>query len=254
MDLDIVSPSSAFCNGNNHLYISGGCNKKGGKATNYFWDIDLTQCIINRKNLDAYCTEYEMPFEFKNHSMIYVPNQYVFILGGNDKRVIIFDTKSKQFINWHKINTNEILANPTLAILKERYLLCFPFRPNKNNEMESSFYYVDLRTNGQWQKSKIFSNSSTPPLGKFSFCILDEGIIFVKNKNISQINEAFYCDTTSFPNSDETLTMNPLPIDGLEKAYLSLSPFELYIDSSSPSPLSINTCNEEVEQLFLKIS
>ena len=94
LGLNHYGPSSAYCNGNNHLYISGGETSKN-EINNTFFDINL-------ENNDI-----EGPYKIspkKNHSMIFIPPNKVFILGGNDKKVFYFDTKIKQFFNLNDLN------------------------------------------------------------------------------------------------------------------------------------------------------
>ena len=72
-EIDSFGLSSAYCNVSNHLYISGGKNNR--KVTlSYVWDVDL----INKKN-NKIQKEIELK---KNHSMICIPNNYIFIIGG----------------------------------------------------------------------------------------------------------------------------------------------------------------------------
>ena len=70
--------SSAYCNGNNHLFISGG-ERDNGELIDNFWEIDLKEQII---------AEPVKIIPKKNHSMIFIPDKYVFIVGGNDKKCI----------------------------------------------------------------------------------------------------------------------------------------------------------------------
>jgi hypothetical protein len=76
--------SSAYCNGNNHLFISGG-ERDNGELIDNFWEIDLKEQII---------AEPVKIIPKKNHSMIFIPDKYVFIVGGNDKKCIFFNTET----------------------------------------------------------------------------------------------------------------------------------------------------------------
>lgn len=219
MNLDKISASSAFCNGNNHLYISGGSYTKGGNPTHYFWDIDLEKYLENKQNINKYCSEYEMPIGYKNHSMIFIPNQYVFILGGKEKNVIVFDIISKQFLVWHSLNSNQILIKPTLVLVKGRYLCCFLFKKNNQNPEICPVYYADLRSNSQWITTKLISQ--IPQQGIFSVCPYNENkLVFIKNKDSTNNNPTFYVDLSNFPDKNPILELNPLTTNGLEKSYL----------------------------------
>jgi hypothetical protein len=117
-EIDKYNLTSAYCNGNNHLFISGGENSLNN---NRFWDIDLQTNQIKTFNL---------PSLKKNHSMIFVPNKYVFIVGGNDKIVYYFDTESKKINKWADLN--EIHIEPSLFLYKKKDL--YVFSNNSSNE------------------------------------------------------------------------------------------------------------------------
>ena len=112
--------SSSYCNGNNHLFISGG-EKKTGEIIDILWEIDLKEQII---------AEPTKIIPKKNHSMIFVPNEYVFIIGGNDKKCIYFDTETAEIELWG--NLNKLRIEPAL-LLDKNILYCFD-SGNSNNE------------------------------------------------------------------------------------------------------------------------
>ena len=109
--LNNYSPSSAYCNGNNHLFISGG-QKKNGEIIDDFWEIDLKGQNI--------AEPVKIPKK-KNHSMIYIPKNYVFIVGGNDKKTFYFNTENAEVCEWADLN--KIRAEPALQRINN-YLFC----------------------------------------------------------------------------------------------------------------------------------
>lgn len=50
LDLDKYGVNSAFCNGINHLFISGGIDQKTKEDINLFWDIDIESNVLKKKN------------------------------------------------------------------------------------------------------------------------------------------------------------------------------------------------------------
>ena len=108
-NIDNFNKTSAYCNGYNHLYISGGEN-----SLNNFWDINLKKNIINSPIND-------MPPK-KNHSMIFIPNNIIFIVGGNSLSTFYYDIKEKKMIKWGKLNI--IRIEPALQYINNR-LYCF---------------------------------------------------------------------------------------------------------------------------------
>jgi hypothetical protein len=122
LSLNDYSPSSAFCNGNNHLFISGG-QKKNGDIIDNFWEIDL-------KNQNI-AEPVKIPPK-KNHSMIFIPNNYVFIVGGNDKKTFYFNTESAEVCEW--ANLNILRTEPALERISNN-LYCFDNINKGNNDI-----------------------------------------------------------------------------------------------------------------------
>ena len=137
LNLNYYNATSAYCNGNNHLYISGG-EKKNGEVIDYFWDIDLK----NRNIAEPI----QIPPK-KYHSMIFIPNNYVFIVGGNDKKTFYFNTENAEVSEW--ANLNNIRIEPALQRISN-YLYCFD-NINKGNKDIFTLEKTDLNSNNpEW--------------------------------------------------------------------------------------------------------
>ena len=124
--------TSSFCNSNNALYMSGG--ERNNKPTKDFWRISH-----NREQLEYK----QMPCCKKNHSMIFIPNNCVFIVGGNSKNTFYYDTKKDIFCKWAELNNPS--EKPALSLVDNRYLYSFP---SDSCEFERS----DLKSNPSWEK------------------------------------------------------------------------------------------------------
>ena len=111
-NLNNFNISSAYCNGNNNLFISGGETEYSEKILT-FWIIELENQEIST---------IPMPLWKKNHSMVYLPNNYVFFVGGNDLKTFYYDIKMNEFISWVDLNKKRI--EPALALVNN-YLYCF---------------------------------------------------------------------------------------------------------------------------------
>ena len=131
--LNNYSPSSSYCNGNNHLFISGGENKNG-EIIDYFWEIDLKSQNIAEPT--------KIPPK-KNHSMIFIPNNYVFIVGGNDKKTFYFNTENAEVCEWADLN---ILRNEPALEKLSNYLYCFD-NINKGTNDTFTLERTDLNSN-----------------------------------------------------------------------------------------------------------
>ena len=151
-DLDYYSRFSACCNVNNTLYISGGENRKGN-ILNHFWSINLhNKEITKQKNSISYK---------KMHSMIYIPDNYIFVTGGNDKCSFYYDIELQTFEKW--ANMNIVIPEPALAFINGRYI--YAFNNIKNNENKITFERTDLGKKAKWEV--IFPQTSKKVQGSF---------------------------------------------------------------------------------------
>ena len=168
-ELNKCSIESAYCNGNNHLYISGGVDPSTSETLALFWDIDLKS-----DNLDS-------PIKIspkKNHSMIYA-NRKVFMIGGNDEKTIVYDTENKEASNL--CDLKEKRFEPSL-IRHDNYLFCFDSSKKKNND-EYNFERLDLNNleNPSWE---IIYPKISPNLGESVYCQKFFGVVEDYKQNI----------------------------------------------------------------------
>ena len=119
-ELKDFGPFSAYCNGNNKLFISGG-QKNQGEYVEKFWIIDLISTEIESNAMIAK----------RDHSMILIPGNYVFIVGGQTKGTFYFDLENNKFHGWKKLNKKRI--EPALILVND-YLYCFDNTNSKSNE------------------------------------------------------------------------------------------------------------------------
>ena len=110
---DFNNTSYTYCNGNNILYLSGG-EKKNLEIINKLWIIDLH----NNKQIQNLL----LLSPKKYHSMIFIPDNHIFFIGGNDKNTFYYDIKNSQFHNWAELKKERI--QPAL-INVSNYLYCF---------------------------------------------------------------------------------------------------------------------------------
>ena len=162
--IENYSIDSAYCNGNNHLYISGGENKN--LILNDFWDIDL-----KNEKITKICDLIEPK---KNHSMICIGGKYIFIVGGNTKKTFYYDIEKKEIYNYENLNINR--TEPALIQIGNE-LYCFDNLKKGNNEI--TFEKTNLKENKKWEiiKPEIKENFSQKFFGT---SILDnDNILFI---------------------------------------------------------------------------
>ena len=166
--LDRFSKESAFCNSYNSLYISGG--EVNGKAINNFWIIDKNSYKISKKYL---------PVFKKYHSMLYIPDNFIFITGGDSLSTVIYDIDNKEFIKWANMNKKHF--QPGLFIYGD-YLYAFSALIDKNNN-NNFFEKTNLTSrNSKWEiiYPKFENNNIKFNCHFFGLSKLSEGnILFV---------------------------------------------------------------------------
>ena len=171
-NLDKFDKTSAYCNGWNHLYISGGSN-----SLNQLWDINLKKNSIH--------SPIHIP-QKKNHSMIFIPKHIIFIVGGNNLDTYYYNLKEKCIVTWG--NLNSIRVEPALQLVNKK-LYCIDSIINYNNYTLEA---TDLISNeAKWIliKPKISSMiiNSQIMQKEFAICKDKDNIIFLGGQ-INNIN------------------------------------------------------------------
>lgn len=120
---------SSFCNAKGCLYISGGEEElrhepeKSAPKFNEFLCIDLNQIKENRGQMQFK----ELPNLIEArawHNMIYVPDNYIFIVGGENTRTVEMYNIEKNEITKDS-ELNQIRSECTLCLVNNKYLYAF---------------------------------------------------------------------------------------------------------------------------------
>ena len=183
-EIEFFSSFSAICNGSNKLFISGGENNAGNLLNN-FWIVDLT-------SLNLHKNQKGMPSQKKFHSMIYIPSNYVFIVGGNDKKVFYYSIEKDIFEEWADLNDTRI--EPALCVVNDTYL--YAFSNINKGENKLSFEKSNLRTKASWEAFEPILPSNIQFNQKFFGCCynsIKKNVIFfggsLFNKNLTEQDE-----------------------------------------------------------------
>ena len=125
--LNNINNFTAYCNAKGFLYFSGGESEisndldKTSLKYNDFFSLDLTTLTNDKLEIN------ELPNLKESrtwHSMIYVPNKYIFIVGGsNTKSVELYDIEEKKLTKDSELN--EIKCECTLCLVNNMYLYAF---------------------------------------------------------------------------------------------------------------------------------
>ena len=126
-----LTNTSSCCNGDDKLFISGGIDNDKN-IIDKLWIFDLV-------NYNVECLSDLAPKN--NHSMIYIPSEYIFLVGGNDTKVLYFDINEKKIESWGELNKKRL--EPAL-IQMNNYLYVFDNVNKNENNLELSFERTDL--------------------------------------------------------------------------------------------------------------
>lgn len=144
-ELAFFGDFSAYCNGNNYLYLSGGEESKEG-IQDYTMENKYLSWMAKINLIDGKFTKLD---SFSSprfwHSMIYIPNRYVFIVGGNyNKSVEILNTDTGEIFEDSILN--DFHSEPSLCLVDENYLYCFMgFKYEGDNNYSNIIERCNLR-------------------------------------------------------------------------------------------------------------
>ena len=214
---------TAYCNANGYLYISGGENEqsedfeKSILEYNDFFCIDLNQLNCNHNNYsnadgisdnDNILTNNLSNFNEKNelnikelpnlleprtwHSMIFVPDKYIFIVGGSTKTVEIYDIEKNTLIKDSELK--EMRSECTLCLVNSSYLYAFcgfVLHQTFNCSVEKCNLRKSLRI---WEYVNFNMNDNIQFFPSF-FCVSyykdDEIILVGGNDSIEESNKSY---------------------------------------------------------------
>ena len=116
--LKFINNFTSFCNSNNNLYISGGEN--GNEGQNHFIKISLEGI---KENELIFTNLVSLHYKRYWHSMIFIPEKYIFIVGGHKvKEVEMYDIMEDEIKIDGKLNYER--CEPSLILVNNKYLYC----------------------------------------------------------------------------------------------------------------------------------
>ena len=133
-DYEGLTSSSSCCNGDNKLFVSGGIDSNE-EIIDKFWIFDLAD--YNMECMPNFISK-------NNHSMIYIPNKYIFLVGGNNEKVVYFDINEKVLEPWSDLHKRRL--EPAL-IQVNNYLYVFDNVNKNENNFELNFERTNLLSN-----------------------------------------------------------------------------------------------------------
>ena len=222
---------TAYCSAKGYLYISGGEpnqnenedseNKKN--EFNDFISINLSKLIstkeidqvnpVEERNTQNFLDIKKLPNLLEPrtwHSMIFIPDKYIFIVGGNTKSVEVYD-----------IDENIIFKDSDLIDLRNECTLClvnniflyafcgFYLHQSFNITVERCNLRKNVRT---WEYVKFKTNDNLEFIPSF-FGISyykNDNIILIGGDSIEEVNKSYVIKIGNDDNSDEINEINLL--------------------------------------------
>lgn len=205
--------TSAYCDSPDYLFISGG--EQNFEISNGFWIIEHGLYNIKYK---------QMPYKKKIHSMIYVNEDLVFIVGGNTIETFYYDIKKDEFIKCGDLN--ELIQEPTLIRIND-YIYCL-----SNLQERNYFERINIKKfSGTWEKiNPVFSYKNKIDFTSYFFSASyfdNNNIILCGGNNVTQNTFSFnYLTNILIQNEgkDDNIELGDkqlYPIDG--KNYIGIS-------------------------------
>ena len=225
LGLNDYSPSSAYCNGNNHLFISGG-ETKNNEIIDKLWQIDLENNNINKP--------INIPPK-KNHSMIFIPPGYVFVVGGNDKKTFYLENENQEVYEWADLNVQR--SEPALQRVGST-LYCFD-NVNKMDNDQLTFEKTELNSkNPKWilLNPKLDQSIINGKLPQKFFGVskdLEDNIIFLGG-NMDYYNDGNKLINYKYNPKDNTIYSSEVPYKDFNLKEKTFLPYNKNIDYILP--------------------
>ena len=217
IQINFFSRKTVYCNAENNLYIYEGTkplllnnNNISINSSINFNNYNSKFICINLKNNDVNLISTEFPQRIL-HSMIFIPKNYIFIVGGkNAKEVLIFmiSNENKTYEKYPYFLPCE-LFEPSLILIDNKYLYAFE---------NSGFCLHIIRTNfiSQTPFEEIQLKNSYLQINQKFFGV-------VKNKNDNDENSNDNCFEYNYLTESLTPSRRPfIPIDFYEKTLIPL--------------------------------
>ena len=252
-----VNQFSAYCNALNKLYISGG-EPANNQITDTFMSIDLNEVQQNIFVPTQLCNLRKKRYW---HSMIFIPEKYIFIIGGpNELDVELYDIDKNVCVIDSRLNTDR--CEPSLILVNEKYLYTF-FGFHLYESFINSIERCNInRKHRQWEMVN-YKLSNTPNLAKafFGVSYVGNNILLLSDKENQNDLKPNYllvpgqanCDTI---NDEGILNSKSTRLFG-EKFFIPFTEEEsinLAFKSGEPKIFIVNNINGAINELCLNES
>jgi hypothetical protein len=258
--LHFINKFTTFCNANNNLYISGGENENEKEGNNNFIKINLEQ--IQQEEL-IYNNLTNLKHKRYWHSMIFVPEKYIYIIGGPGiKDVEMYDIVENDIKIDGKLNYER--CEPSLILVNNKYLYCICGFQLDNNFLDTIEKCNLYKRERSWElvnyqiKAKE-ENRMNLIMSFFGVSYINDDIILIGDKEDNKIINPNYLlkpnekefdiiEEYGFIESDNTRLFTEkffIPFNNNESAAL---PFK----SGEPKILILNNNDGNIKEIIFK--
>ena len=234
---------SSYCNCKNVLYICGGESQENKGTNNRNYISDFTQLdLFNTESINE-LPNLEEPRAW--HSMIFIPNKYIFIVGGDTRVVEIFDIEKKKLSPDSEMN--EIRNECTLFCLNDSILYAFS-GVAKNGNYLKNIEKCNLR-HGKREWTLIECNEKSADFQDCFYisCFNNKSsiILFAANENENYSYDSLIFEVKEDENNAEEEEDHSLKVFNTEEKLIDVCPEKMFHPISNNSsvliPLTGNT-------------
>ena len=258
--LSFINHFTSFCNANNTLYISGGENEEEGVTD--FIKINLEE-IKQNELLYNYLT----PLNFKRywHSMIFIPEKYIFIVGGSGvKETELYNIETNEIKIDAKLNYER--CEPSLILVNNKYIYCICGFELNNNFVDTIEKCNLFKKERIWEIVNYQIKSKEENITVRSLIVSFFGVSYINN-DIILIGDK---ENNSTINPNYLLKQNENDIDIIEeygfieinntrlfseKFFIPISDNEsiaLPFKTGDPKIMILNNINGNIKEIILK--
>ena len=234
---------SSYCNCKNVLYICGGESQENKGTNNRNYISDFTQVdLFNSESINE-LPNLEEPRAW--HSMIFIQNKYIFIVGGDTRVVEIFDIEKKKLSPDSEMN--EIRNECTLFCLNDSILYAFS-GVAKNGNYLKNIEKCNLR-HGKREWTLIECNEKSADFQDCFYisCFNNKSsiILFAANENENYSYDSLIFEVKEDENNAEEEEDHSLKVFNTEEKLIDVCPEKMFHPISNNSsvliPLTGNT-------------
>ena len=219
-----INNFSSFCNGKNFLFISGGEDEnesQNNKGQDLFIKINLEEIKSNELNYSNL-----IPLKYKRywHSMIFIPEKYIYIIGGQGtKETELYDIENNIIISSESLNYER--CEPSLILVNNKYLYCICGFQLNNNFIDSIEKCNLYKRERKWEIVNYQIKAGEENAIERSLIVSFFGVSYLGN-NIILIGDR---DNNKIINPNYLLKPNDQDIDIIEEyGYIEVNDMRLF--------------------------